>query len=147
MDAVSKVSAIASGIGDRFARFWDSLSITDATPGTIAFVAVMLGTTFFDTLLDENAASHIALGESYAFTAGEEARIQTLLRERGETVTVNEVRAQQARDAGQPAVHRGQHLRRRDGGHHPVVDVAAPAMLESVPKQSLLRPPRHLPRE
>ncbi len=31
-----------------------------------------LGTTFFDTLLDENAASHIALGESYAFTAGEE---------------------------------------------------------------------------
>jgi aminopeptidase len=31
-----------------------------------------LGTTFFDTLLDENAASHIALGESYRFTAGEE---------------------------------------------------------------------------
>jgi aminopeptidase len=31
-----------------------------------------LGTTFFDTLLDENAASHIALGESYAFTVGEE---------------------------------------------------------------------------
>ncbi|MEP6955132.1 MAG: aminopeptidase, partial [Solirubrobacteraceae bacterium] len=31
-----------------------------------------LGTTFFDTLLDENAASHIALGESYSFTAGEE---------------------------------------------------------------------------
>jgi aminopeptidase len=31
-----------------------------------------LGTTFFDTLLDENAASHIALGESYAFTAGEQ---------------------------------------------------------------------------
>ncbi|MGZ4269162.1 MAG: aminopeptidase [Solirubrobacteraceae bacterium] len=30
-----------------------------------------LGTTFFDTLLDENAASHIALGESYSFTAGE----------------------------------------------------------------------------
>ena len=25
-----------------------------------------LGTVFFDTLLDENAASHIALGESYA---------------------------------------------------------------------------------
>jgi aminopeptidase len=30
------------------------------------------GTTFFDTLLDENAASHIALGQAYAFTAGEE---------------------------------------------------------------------------
>ena len=33
-----------------------------------------LGTTFFDTLLDENAASHIALGQAYAFTAGEEDR-------------------------------------------------------------------------
>jgi aminopeptidase len=31
-----------------------------------------LETVFFDTLLDENAASHIALGESYRFTAGEE---------------------------------------------------------------------------
>ena len=31
-----------------------------------------LGTTFFDTLLDENAASHIALGQAYAGTAGEE---------------------------------------------------------------------------
>jgi aminopeptidase len=33
-----------------------------------------LGTTFFDTLLDENAASHIALGQAYAFTAGDEDR-------------------------------------------------------------------------
>jgi aminopeptidase len=33
-----------------------------------------LGTTFFDTLLDENAASHIALGQAYEFTAGEEDR-------------------------------------------------------------------------
>jgi aminopeptidase len=33
-----------------------------------------LGTTFFDTLLDENAASHIALGTAYSFTAGEEDR-------------------------------------------------------------------------
>jgi aminopeptidase len=33
-----------------------------------------LGTVFFDTLLDENAASHIALGQSYAFTAGEDDR-------------------------------------------------------------------------
>ena len=31
-----------------------------------------LDTVFYDTLLDENAASHIALGEAYAFTAGEE---------------------------------------------------------------------------
>jgi aminopeptidase len=31
-----------------------------------------LQTTFFDTLLDENAASHIAIGRAYAFTAGEE---------------------------------------------------------------------------
>jgi aminopeptidase len=30
-----------------------------------------LDTVFFDTLLDENAASHIALGEAYRFTAGE----------------------------------------------------------------------------
>jgi aminopeptidase len=29
---------------------------------------------FFDTLLDENAASHIALGEGLDFTVGEEAR-------------------------------------------------------------------------
>jgi aminopeptidase len=33
-----------------------------------------LGTTFFDTLLDENASSHIALGRAYDFTAGEEDR-------------------------------------------------------------------------
>jgi aminopeptidase len=31
-----------------------------------------LGTVFYDTLLDENAASHIALGSAYAFTVGEE---------------------------------------------------------------------------
>jgi aminopeptidase len=30
-----------------------------------------LDTVFFDTLLDENAASHIALGEAYSFSAGE----------------------------------------------------------------------------
>jgi aminopeptidase len=33
-----------------------------------------LDTVFFDTLLDENAASHIALGESYRFTAGQADR-------------------------------------------------------------------------
>jgi len=31
-----------------------------------------LDTVFFDTLLDENAASHIAVGSAYQFTAGEE---------------------------------------------------------------------------
>lgn len=31
-----------------------------------------LGTVFYDTLLDENAASHIALGNGFAFAAGEE---------------------------------------------------------------------------
>ena len=33
-----------------------------------------LGTVFYDTLLDENAASHIALGAAYAFSAAEEER-------------------------------------------------------------------------
>jgi aminopeptidase len=31
------------------------------------------GTVFFDTLLDENAASHIALGSAYAFAVGDDA--------------------------------------------------------------------------
>jgi aminopeptidase len=31
-----------------------------------------LGTVFFDTLLDENAASHIALGQGLEFTVGEQ---------------------------------------------------------------------------
>ena len=30
-----------------------------------------LGTVFYDTLLDENAASHIALGQAFAFPVGE----------------------------------------------------------------------------
>lgn len=33
-----------------------------------------LGTVFYDTLLDENAASHIAFGSAYAVTVGEEDR-------------------------------------------------------------------------
>jgi aminopeptidase len=32
-----------------------------------------LGTVFYDTLLDENAASHIALGSAYGFTVGDDA--------------------------------------------------------------------------
>jgi aminopeptidase len=31
-----------------------------------------LGTVFYDTLLDENAASHIAFGQAFLFAAGEE---------------------------------------------------------------------------
>ncbi|HSP73503.1 MAG TPA: aminopeptidase, partial [Gaiellaceae bacterium] len=31
-----------------------------------------LGTVFYDTLLDENAASHIALGNGFSFAVGEE---------------------------------------------------------------------------
>jgi len=33
-----------------------------------------LDTVFYDTLIDENAASHVALGSAYVFTAGEEDR-------------------------------------------------------------------------
>ena len=33
-----------------------------------------LDTVFYDTLIDENAASHVALGSAYEFTAGEEDR-------------------------------------------------------------------------
>jgi aminopeptidase len=33
-----------------------------------------LDTVFYDTLIDENAASHLALGSAYGFTAGEEDR-------------------------------------------------------------------------
>ncbi|MDQ4125002.1 MAG: aminopeptidase, partial [Actinomycetota bacterium] len=32
-----------------------------------------LGTVFFDTLLDENSASHIALGSAYTFTVDDDA--------------------------------------------------------------------------
>jgi aminopeptidase len=34
-----------------------------------------LGTTFFDTLLDENAASHIALGSGYAMAVGDKSEL------------------------------------------------------------------------
>jgi aminopeptidase len=36
-----------------------------------------LGTVFYDTLLDENAASHIALGQAFQFAVGEEDRERT----------------------------------------------------------------------
>lgn len=37
-----------------------------------------LGTVFYDTLLDENAASHIALGQGLAFALGDEADIRRM---------------------------------------------------------------------
>lgn len=43
-----------------------------------------LGTVFYDTLLDENAASHIALGSSYGFTVEDDAD-----RERGNTSQIH----------------------------------------------------------
>ena len=51
----------------------------DAGSGRLGEVALVdaegrigaLDTVFYDTLLDENAASHIALGQAYKFTAGE----------------------------------------------------------------------------
>ena len=43
-----------------------------------------LGTVFYDTLLDENAASHIALGSSYGFTVGDDAE-----RERGNQSSIH----------------------------------------------------------
>jgi aminopeptidase len=43
-----------------------------------------LGTVFYDTLLDENAASHIALGSAYGFTVEDEAE-----RERANTSSIH----------------------------------------------------------
>ena len=55
-----------------------ALAINVATPGEVALVdregrIGPLGTVFYDTLLDENAASHIALGSAYAITIDDEA--------------------------------------------------------------------------
>ena len=60
-----------------------------------------LDTVFFDTLLDENAASHIALGESYRFTAGEEdhAASEPLLDPR----RLHDRRRRRRRSPGSPA--------------------------------------------
>jgi aminopeptidase len=63
-----------------------------------------LGTVFYDTLLDENAASHLALGQGFAFATGEEDRARVNESEihidfmvGGETVEVTGVRADGAR--------------------------------------------------
>ena len=37
-----------------------------------------LDTVFYDTLLDENAASHIALGAAYEFTVGDEDDVERI---------------------------------------------------------------------
>jgi aminopeptidase len=69
-----------------------------------------LDTVFYDTLLDENAASHIALGESYRFTAGEEdqerlnhSSIHVDFMIGGDDVDVTGI----TRDGGEVAVLRG----------------------------------------
>jgi aminopeptidase len=57
---------------------------TDAGAARIGEVALVdregrigpLGTVFYDTLLDENAASHIALGQAYEFGVGDPAEIE-----------------------------------------------------------------------
>jgi aminopeptidase len=56
-----------------------ALAARDEGAGRLGEVAIVdregrigpLGTIFFDTLLDENAASHIALGQGFAFAAGD----------------------------------------------------------------------------
>ena len=47
--------------------------VTTRTPrGWASSRSSTLGTTFYNTLLDENAASHIALGNAYEITVGPE---------------------------------------------------------------------------
>jgi aminopeptidase len=57
-----------------------TLSARDAGAGRLGEIALVdresrlgnLGTVFFETLLDENAASHIALGQGLAWAVGDE---------------------------------------------------------------------------
>jgi aminopeptidase len=67
---------------DQGAETLETLSRRDGGAASLGEVALVdresrigsLGTVFFDTLLDENAASHIALGQGLEFTVGEEDR-------------------------------------------------------------------------
>jgi aminopeptidase len=66
---------------DRAAQTLQDLSLRDAGAARLGEVALVdresriggLGTVFFETLLDENAASHIALGEALGFAVEDEA--------------------------------------------------------------------------
>ena len=68
---------------DHGAETLRTLAATDAGGAGLGEVALVdresrigaLGTVFYDTLLDENAASHIALGQGLAFTLADEADI------------------------------------------------------------------------
>jgi aminopeptidase len=63
----------------------ETISRTDAGAGRLGEVALVdregrigeLGTIFYDTLLDENAASHIALGQGFPFLLDEDERSRT----------------------------------------------------------------------
>ncbi|MEP6953880.1 MAG: hypothetical protein ABI950_07465, partial [Solirubrobacteraceae bacterium] len=65
----------------------------------VALAAIRSRTEGLEAELSADRAAGEGVAAELRACAAEEARIQTLLRERGETVTVNEVRAQQARDA------------------------------------------------
>ena len=95
-------------------------ALVPAAERLVSALAVALGAIRSRTeVLEAELSADKAAGEGVAAElracAGEEARIQTLLRERGETVTVNEVRAQQARDAGAEATAELQGLAQRLG--------------------------------
>ena len=72
------VAIEADGGGELLARYADR-DEGAARLGEVALVDAAgrigpLDTVFYDTLIDENAASHVALGAAYEFTAGEEDR-------------------------------------------------------------------------
>jgi hypothetical protein len=56
------------------AKPWPSVDLRDRRAGEVALVdgssrVASCGAAFLDTLLDENAACHVALGNAYVFTA------------------------------------------------------------------------------
>ncbi len=69
----------------------------------VALAAVRARTEVLEAELSADRQAGEGVAAELRACAAEEARIQTLLRERGEAVTVGEVRAQQARDAGAEA--------------------------------------------
>ncbi|MGZ6695485.1 MAG: chromosome segregation SMC family protein [Solirubrobacteraceae bacterium] len=81
----------------------------------VALAAVRSRTDVLEAELSADRQAGEGVAAELRACAAEEARIQTLLRERGEAVTVNEVRAQQARDAGADATTELQRLAERLG--------------------------------